>query len=198
VTRVGGLKGRSIDVRFVAATNRDLQQEVVQGRFRRDLYFRLNGITLQLPPLRERPSEILPLARLFLASAAEQSGRRPAPALSPEVEDLLVGYSWPGNIRELRNVIERAVLLCIGGEIKEEDLPVETMTTNSPLLAAPVMADTPAPVTPGAPGGGERERILRALNECAGNQSRAARLLGISRSTLVHKLNEYQFPRPRK
>ena len=200
VTRVGALKGRTIDVRFVAATNRELQQEVLQGRFRRDLYFRLNGITLQLPPLRERPSEILPLARTFLASFAEQSGARPVPVLSPAAEDLLVGYSWPGNIRELRNVMERALLLCVGGEIGEEDLPVETMTTNSPLLSVPVPLEAAAGWGNGAPAApvSERDQIMRMLTECAGNQSRAAKRLGISRSSLVHKLNEYQLPRPRK
>jgi two-component system, NtrC family, response regulator AtoC len=214
VTRVGGLKPRAIDVRFLAATNRNLQTEVAEGRFRIDLYYRLNGITLQIPPLRERPSEILPLARAFVAQIASQVGRDPAPVLTAEAEDLLVGYAWPGNIRELRNVIERAVLLCVGGEISEEHLPVDTMTTNCPLLprfsaewvaAAPARApdrdgdgDGSTEGGSGAPGDNERERIMRALAACAGNQSRAAKLLGMARSTLVLKLNAYQLPRPRR
>ena len=199
VTRVGGLMGRTIDVRFVAATNRDLQQEVVQGRFRRDLYFRLNGITLQIPPLRERPSEILPLARTFLAQLAPQLALEQPPRLSEEAQDLLVSYAWPGNVRELRNVIERALLLCEGGEITADHLPMETMTANSPLLAlAPVegLGRPPAPLD--AAQESERDRIQRVLAECAGNQSRAAKRLGIARSTLVLKLNAYQLPRPRK
>jgi two-component system response regulator AtoC len=200
VTRVGGLKGRAIDVRFVAATNRDLQVEVAQGRFRRDLYFRLNGITLQLPPLRERPSEILPFARMFLAQIAPQLGRDPAPALSSEAEDMLMGYAWPGNVRELRNVMERAVLLCVGGEITADELPMETMAANSPLLGSPALSLKLIEGAPAVPAGeeGARDRILRVLAECAGNQSRAAKLLGMSRSTFVLKLNAYQVPRPRK
>jgi two-component system response regulator AtoC len=203
VTRVGGIKPRAIDVRFVAATNRDLQQEVAAGRFRMDLYYRLNGITLQIPPLRERPSEILPLARAFVAQTAGQTGRESPPTLSADAEDLLVGYAWPGNIRELRNVMERAVLLCVGGEITEEHLPVETMTTNCPLLPrfTPewVGAAPPAPAgDPAAAPAPERERIMRALAACAGNQSRAAKLLGMARSTLVLKLDAYHLPRPRR
>jgi two-component system, NtrC family, response regulator AtoC len=206
VTRVGGIKPRPIDVRFVAATNRNLQAEVAEGRFRIDLYYRLNGITLQIPPLRERPSEVLPLARAFVTQLAAQIGREPAPTLTAEAEDLLVGYAWPGNIRELRNVMERAVLLSVGGEISEEHLPVETMTTNCPLLprfsAEWVAAAAPGPAGSDAGGGdpasGERERIMRALAACAGNQSRAAKLLGMARSTLVLKLNAYQLPRPRR
>jgi DNA-binding NtrC family response regulator len=201
--RVGGIKPRTIDVRFVAATNKILETEVAQGRFRQDLYFRLNGITLQIPPLRERPSEILPLARMFMRQMAGQAGRGGAPELSEEAEDLLVGYAWPGNIRELRNVVERALLLCSGGQITADHLPVETMTTNSPLLAveASMLSLASQPVVVGAgPGSSEneRERILRVLRECAGNQSRAAKLMGISRSTFVQRLNEYQLPRPRR
>jgi two-component system response regulator AtoC len=202
VTRVGGIKPRSIDVRFVAASNRNLQAEVAESRLRIDLFYRLNGITLQIPPLRERPSEIVPLARAFVAQTAAQVGRDPAPALSAEAEDLLVGYPWPGNIRELRNVMERAVLLSVGGEITEEHLPADTMTTNCPLLP-PFATEwvAAAPAGNSDPAGGppaERERILRALAACAGNQSRAAKLLGMARSTLVLKLDAYQLPRPRR
>jgi two-component system response regulator AtoC len=202
VLRVGGIKSRPIDVRFVAATNKVLESEVAQGRFRADLYYRLNGITLQIPPLRERPSEILPLARMFMRQLG--TGRASLPDLSEEAEDLLVGYAWPGNIRELRNVMERALLLCNAGSINADHLPVETMTANSPLVAveASMLSLASQPGTVAAPGGAstenERERILRVLKECAGNQSRAAKLLGISRSTFVQRLNEYQVPRPRR
>jgi two-component system, NtrC family, response regulator AtoC len=199
VTRVGGIKARPIDVRFVAATNRNLEAEVAQGRFRMDLYYRLNGITLQIPPLRERPAEILPMARAFVAQLAAEIGRDRPPLVSPEAEDLLVSYAWPGNIRELRNVMERAVLLCVGGEIREEHLPVETMSNNCPLLPVPALPGPAPGEGPAAPGAeGERERILRALAACAGNQSRAAKMLGMARSTLVLKLDAYHLPRPRR
>ncbi len=205
VTRVGSLKSRSIDVRFVAATNRNLELDVAEGRFRRDLFFRLNGIMLQIPPLRERRAEIAPLARLFAADFARAMNQGP-PDLAPEAVRLLEDYLWPGNIRELRNVIERALLLCGGATITGEHLPVETM-----LAAAAPAVFAPAPVAsstvaramtladaPSDEPAGERERILRVLAECAGNQSRAARVLKISRSTLVAKLDDYQIARPRK
>jgi two-component system response regulator AtoC len=199
VMRVGGVKARPIDVRFVSATHRDLQAEIAAGRFRKDLYFRLNGITLQVPPLRDRPSEILPLARMFLGRLSGQLGRARAPELSEEAEDLLVSYAWPGNIRELRNMMERALVLCGDGPIESEHLPVETMTTNSPLLPVDAaMRSLGQTGGAGAPSESERERILRVLNECAGNQSRAAKVLGISRSTFVQRLNAYQLPRPRR
>lgn len=197
VTRVGGIKPRPIDVRFVAATNRNLEVEAAAGRFRRDLYFRLNGITLQIPPLRERRSEIMALAHLFLEKSAKQMGLRTPPSIGPEAEQMLLHYSWPGNIRELRNVIERATLLCVGGEITADCLPGETMAVNEGKSPAIVMA---SPTNIGVPPAGEseRERIVRVLAECAGSQTRAAKALGIARSTLVEKLEAHNIPRPRK
>ncbi|HVU49461.1 MAG TPA: sigma 54-interacting transcriptional regulator [Polyangia bacterium] len=228
VTRVGGLKPKAIDVRFVAATNRNLEEEVAAGRFRRDLYFRLNGMTLHIPPLRARRGEIAPLAALFLRQFSAPFGRE-APDLSDEARLMLESYVWPGNVRELRNMMERAVLLCTGEEILPEHLLIESMSAAmAPHLGpAPELAARPAmpareeigsglgsapPVGfglgPSGGGGGstaallpgedERERILRVLAECGGNQSRAAKALGIARSTLVLRLNEYQVPRPRK
>jgi two-component system, NtrC family, response regulator AtoC len=202
VTRVGGLKPKPIDVRFVAATNRNLEEEVAAGRFRRDLYFRLNGMTLHIPPLRVRRGEITPLADIFLQQYSAPFGR-PAPMLSFEAKDMLEAYVWPGNVRELRNMMERAVLLCTGPEILPEHLMLETMsaaTAASPELAWNSGA-RPTPLGLPAVDGGdeaERERILRVLAECGGNQSRAAKALGIARSTLVLRLNSYQVPRPRK
>jgi transcriptional regulator with PAS, ATPase and Fis domain len=213
VTRVGGLKPKPIDVRFVAATNRNLEEEVAAGRFRRDLYFRLNGMTLHIPPLRARRGEIAPLAALFLEQFADSMGRE-APELSPEARLMLEAYVWPGNVRELRNMMERAVLLCTGNEILPEHLLLESMSAAmapvaEPAPEPPIASRTTAPmgmaasVLPPASDGagdadGERERILRVLAECGGNQSRAAKVLGIARSTLVLRLNEYQVPRPRK
>jgi DNA-binding NtrC family response regulator len=213
VTRVGGLKPKAIDVRFVAATNRNLEEEVAAGRFRRDLYFRLNGMTLHIPPLRARRGEIAPLAAIFLAHFSEPTGR-PAPQLSDEALVMLESYVWPGNVRELRNMMERAVLLCTGDEILPEHLLLESMSAAMAPAADPTLPQpdlytrSTSPAGMQAPAGAapaplgdpeeERERILRVLAECGGNQSRAAKVLGIARSTLVLRLNEYQVPRPRK
>ena len=260
VMRVGAVKSRPIDVRFIAATNRDLEHEVQLGSFREDLFFRLNGIPLLIPPLRDRPGEIEPLAIAMIAQACKRAKREHLTEFTHDAITLLRTYSWPGNIRELRNVIERALLLCGRGPIALEHLPVEKMGTTLPArfgrpasmppapaatTGAPgVMAIAPrAPALPstlsfergGAPqprldprtmqtgragsGGGampstlppapsaglrsgveqvERDLILRALEQCAGNQTQAAKLLGISRRTLVSRLEQYALPRPRK
>jgi two-component system, NtrC family, response regulator AtoC len=217
IQRVGSLKTRPIDVRFVAATNRDLEADIAEGKFRRDLFYRLNGITLHLPPLRERRPEILPLVRSFLARFAKE-GDRSAPDVSPEAARLLENYPWPGNVREVRNVVERALLLCEGSEILPEHLPIESMAANSitfavvapaaPPALAPVAGSldagrptAPVGVVPSGAAGAEEDektRILRVLAECAGSQTRAAKVLGIARSTLIARLDEYGVPRPRK
>jgi two-component system response regulator AtoC len=198
VSRLGSVKPRYIDVRFIAATNRDLEQEVARGTFRRDLYFRLNGITLTIPPLRQRVSEIPRLAQTFVRQICAEMGRI-EPAVAPGVITLLERYQWPGNIRELKNYMERAVLLCTGGVINVEHLPYEKMRPDT----APVTPEPPAPagdtgrvVTSGSER--ERQRIIEALNACAGNQSRAAKMLGIPRRTFVAKLDTYRIPRPKK
>ena len=210
VQRVGSVKTRPIDVRFIAATHRDVEAEIAAGRFRQDLYYRLNGITLLIPPLRERRSEILPLVRSFLAQFAREMGDKPAPEISPEAARLLEAYSWRGNVREVRNIAERALLLCEGHEILPEHLPIESMAANAlsfasappPEPQALPPAATPVEMArPTAPQGAvedERERILRVLAECAGSQTRAAKLLGMARSTLIARLDEYGVPRPRK
>ena len=200
VTRVGALRPRVIDVRFIAATNRDLEREVTEGRFRQDLYFRLNGISLSVPPLRERPDEIGLLARTFIEQVSRVMGRDPPPRLSPEALTMLQRYRWPGNIRELRNVIERAVLLGSGQMITSEHLPVERLESVPPpgesSAAALLSAAESAPTAD--LGSAERERILDALERCVWNQSQAAKLLGISRGTLIKRIEEYGLPRPRK
>jgi len=218
VQRVGSVKTRPIDVRFIAATHRDLEAEIGAGRFRQDLYYRLNGITLTIPPLRERRSEILPLVRSFLTQFAREMGDRQAPEVSPEAARLLEAYSWRGNVREVRNVVERALLLCEGSEILPEHLPIESMAANAISFAnvpapgmtpppptpaalpaaAPVPADFARPTAPMNAAEDEKERILRVLAECAGSQTRAAKVLGIARSTLIARLDEYGVPRPRK
>ena len=199
VLRVGGLKPRQIDVRFIAATNRDLEAEIARGTFRQDLFYRLNGATLVIPPLRERPREIAALAEMFVVQAARQINLSPPPTLSREALDALEQYSWPGNIRELRNAIERAVLLCGGSAITPNHLPIEKMRVTfstvraAPPIAPPVVA-TAGPVDDRA----ELDRILAALQECSGNQTRAAKLLGMGRRTLITKLERYNITRPRK
>jgi len=204
VLRVGATQTRAIDVRFLAATNRDLEEEVAEKRFREDLYFRLNVITLEIPPLRERPEEIEPLARMFLGRLAEAVGRS-APVLSAESLALLRGCAWPGNIRELRNVIERAFVLCAGAEITADHLPVEKMRRRP--VEAPPAAGAPHAKTPptGEEGSAEprglkeieRQAIVDALERCHFNQTRAAELLGMPRRTFCKRLREYAIPRPR-
>ncbi|HEX4458011.1 MAG TPA: sigma 54-interacting transcriptional regulator [Polyangia bacterium] len=196
VTRVGGLKARAIDVRFVSATNRDLEAESALGTFRADLYYRLNGMTLSIPPLRERPSEIESLAQLFLTRAASELGR-PVPALAADALTQLKRYIWPGNIRELRNMMERAALLCAGSEVTLAELPLEKLSAGFTRPAPPSPSPTPS-IDDALSGDDERARIMAALERCAGNQTHAARLLGISRGTLVSRLAEYKLPRPRK
>ena len=211
VLRVGGLKPRNIDVRYVAATNRDIEAEVAAGRFRQDLFYRLNGVTLMIPPLRERRTEIEGLAKNFLQRVWAQMALPGTCELSSRALELLEGYRWPGNIRELRNVIERAALLCTTNLIEPEHLPVEKMTAtwgSAPSKASTGVAPGGSPasaagVPPADPNlneadADERQRILAALERCGGNQTRAARELGISRRTLSTRLNKYNIPRPRK
>jgi len=214
VLRVGGLRPRPLDVRFVAATNRDLEAEIERGTFRQDLFFRLNGATLVIPPLRERPGEIPNLARAFLSHAARQAGLTSDPELSSEALDRLMRYSWPGNIRELRNTIERAVLLCGAAPILPRHLPLEKMrvTFSTATSMAPLPAKRPpepAPARrvatnppmlrrgPRMSRDEERAQIEAALAACGGNQTRAAQLLGIGRSTLINRVKEFGLTRPR-
>ncbi len=188
VLRVGSLRPRPIDVRFVAATNRDLEAEVRAGRFRQDLYFRLNGVTLVIPPLRERVAEIEPLAVRFADEARRAAGRPPL-RFAPETVAALTAYDWPGNIRELKNVIERAVLFCEGDTLSPEHLA---------LPRPPAMTLPELPSTEDDAEDEERRRVLAALEACAGNQTQAARMLGIARGTLIARLEKYNVPRPRK
>ncbi len=201
--RVGAVRPRDIDVRFVAATNRDLQRAIGEGRFRSDLFFRLDGARLVIPPLRERAAEIEPLARAFALRAARDLGLPRAPEFRPEALNLLRAYPWPGNVRELRNFVERAILLADGPALGPEHFPIAEMAAALPVREAispeRTLREGPVSSRPGAPDGeAERARILAVLHECAGNQSRAAKVLGIARSTLVARLDSYGVPRPRK
>ena len=187
LTRVGGTKELTVDVRLVAATHRNLQQMVADGRFREDLLYRLSVIQTQLPPLRERRDDISLLAQHFAQVFAESLGRR-IESFSPAALEALTRYRWPGNVRELRNVIERAMVLGDGPELDLDDLPPEL------LRAAPVApAETPADARLVRPLAElEREAILAALAATDGNKARAAALLGIDRTTLYRKLKDYQ------
>jgi transcriptional regulator with AAA-type ATPase domain len=193
ITRLGGLKPRPIDVRFIAATNRDLEDEVRHGRFREDLYFRLCGVSLRIPPLRERVDEIVPLARELIAAHAAEA-RRPAPELTADAIEQLRSHRWPGNIRELRNVIQRALLFA-DDAIAAHHLWLDARRSPPAGTPAPAFAAAPAPRTLREQ---ERGHILDALARCGGNQRRAAELLGISRNTLAARLVAYGVPRPRK
>jgi DNA-binding NtrC family response regulator len=196
VLRVGALRPRSVDMRFIAATNRDLDAECESGTFRRDLYYRLNGITIEIPPLRDRASDIAPLARAFVVSAAARNSRV-EPTLSPEALARLESHSWPGNVRELRNAIERAVLLTDSTTIGPEHLPAQ-IGSGVARRGQQSAADQTKPALRGELEALERSRILDALEKCQGHQTRAAAMLGMPRRTFVAKLDLYGVPRPRK
>lgn len=258
VTRVGGVTSRPIDVRIVSATNRDVDAEVARGTFRSDLLYRLNAMTVQVPPLRERHAEIEPLTRYFIAHFAQKMNKD-VPILTEEALALCYQYYWPGNVRELRNVMERAVVLCKGRIITKHDLPVERMLakfaepraarrpTPAPALLPPLgtaVGSSPSIGPTGQPagfqptfsassGGGfgvaprptynppfdqqgnayepptetqhtwrgrawNRVDIEAALAACGGNQAEAAKRLGVSRRTLINRLEKLGIARPRK
>ncbi|HWE29491.1 MAG TPA: sigma-54 dependent transcriptional regulator, partial [Polyangia bacterium] len=177
--RVGGTEAIKIDVRVVAATNRELEEEVKQGRFREDLYFRINVVTIRLPPLRERPSDIALLVEHFLAKYAARERRNDA-GMAPQAMALLQRYAWPGNVRELENVIERALALSKDGVILPSDLPPEVTQAAAAVASAPAgLADDRPPLAEL-----ERRYIELILKETGGNKKRAAEILGIDRRTL--------------
>lgn len=197
--RVGGTEPITVNTRIVAATNRQLEHMVAEGRFREDLYYRLNVFTLEIPPLRERREDIPELVQLFLHEYAIANDQ-PVPRITPDVIQALIDHTWPGNIRQLRNVIERLSILQEGGVILPEHLPsaIRSLT----LAAPPAVPLTPpyAPVSQTSPAGypfapdsalSERERILAALDRTYGNKKAAADLLGISRGTLYNKMRKY-------
>jgi DNA-binding NtrC family response regulator len=181
--RVGGQKELRVDVRFVAATNRNLEAMVRAGSFREDLYYRLNVGSIDVPPLRERREDILPLARRVLAEAARVMGL-PQPELASESHALLVAYGWPGNVRELRNVMERALILSAGAPICPAHLPREVC---APAAGPSLVADPGLVALEEV----EKRHIRRVLEACGGNKTQAAKLLGISRLTLRTKIGSY-------
>lgn len=176
--RVGGAEDIAVDIRIVAASNKDLESEVRTGRFRSDLYFRLKVVSIHLPPLNERGDDILMLARHFLREFSRKfnKGFRD---VSPDAARLMLSYRWPGNVRELRNLVERAVLLEEGRQLEVEHLPAEVAgrrLASDGAIALPTLAQI------------EADHIAEVLKLTAGNKSRAARVLGISRQGLIEKL----------
>jgi DNA-binding NtrC family response regulator len=185
IRRVGDSREKQIDVRVVTATNRDLEKEVAEGRFREDLYWRLNVIHLDVPPLRERVYDIPLLVEYFLQKTAR--GNRAPLEISPEALALLTAYSWQGNVRELENTIERAVALARGAVLTPEDLP-ERIRSNGASTAILAKARSRRLTLEEL----EREYILEILREAGGNKSKAAEMLGLDRKTLYRKLDEYR------
>ena len=189
IRRVGENKNRPIDVRVVAATNRDLAHGVAGGTFRQDLYYRLKVVELRVPALRERRDDILPLARVLLADAAVRMKRKIS-GLAPGAADQLLRYEWPGNVRELENAMERAVALSRGSRVELEDLPEEVRQALPKPMAA---AGTVRPLDEV-----EKEYILAALEQNGGNQTRTAAQLRIGSATLYRKLRSYGLIRGRR
>jgi DNA-binding NtrC family response regulator len=217
ITRVGATKELAVDVRVIAATHRDLQRMVEQGRFREDLLYRLNAMTLEIPPLRERKEDLPVLVQRFLCEAAERNGTA-LPTISAEAMTLLAAHSWPGNVRELKNVIERAVVICESNVIGVEDLPLHLLGQRSASSKAPQVPASPATGVPSQPQASpppaqlanklglpldpgddfrsimerlEAEVLTEALRQSEWNQTKAARLLQMPLRTLVHKLKSH-------
>ncbi len=202
--RLGGTRDHKVDVRVVAATNKDLPGEVQAGRFRLDLYHRLDVFHLRLPPLRERREDILPLARFFLSRFALRAGKSMR-KLSAEAEQILHRYSYPGNVRELRNLVERAVILETGAEVSAESIVI---TSGAPAgFGGGVERDGRGPFFAIDAGEGgtpptleelERAYIIRLLEHAGGNRTQVARLLGVSYPTVAKKIQDYGIPMEKK
>jgi DNA-binding NtrC family response regulator len=189
--RVGGMRDIQVDVRIIAATNRDLTKAIVTGEFRKDLYYRLKVFPIYLPALREHPEDILPLAQCFI-SRFNREMRREILDIHRNAQACLQRYPWPGNVRELRNVLERAMILATGDELKMEHLPAEisggAIKTPAPAPHAPAVTLPPEGLSLEEV---ERDLVRMALEATEGNQVRAARLLGISRDALRNRMKKF-------
>ena len=188
VTPVGGHEDRKVDVRVVAATSRDIRRMVEEGKFREDLFYRLNVVTITLPPLRERPDDIPILVEHFLREISENK-HTPPKRISPEVMRRFQQYRWPGNVRELRNTLESMMVLADGDTLTERDLP-ERIAESAPQLTT--TKEIPTGMTMEEL---ERLAIMRALDQYGGNRTHAANRLGISVRTLQRKLRQYEMER---
>lgn len=197
---IGSNQSLKLQARLIVATNHKLEQEVDAGRFRSDLYYRLNVVEINIPPLRQRKAEVRPIAEQYLEKTAHRN-KIPVARFGPGVVPALEGYDWPGNIRELRNTIERALTFCDGGEIQLDDLPPSLQTgTTSSATSPPIRPLNISPVPPiearstlaQARIDGEFALILQVLSDCGNNRSQAARELGISRTAFYKKLQQFQ------
>jgi two-component system response regulator HydG len=188
IQRVGGDETLNVDVRILAATNKNLEDEVKNGKFREDLYYRLNVVTLNVPALCDRQEDIPLLAQHFLEKYAEKN-RKNVKGFSPLAMDMLVKYAWPGNVRELENTIERAVILLTGDHITEKELP---LSITEPYSEESDWVENPKPIAANRPLEDiEKEAILATLEATGGNKSETARRLKINRKTLHKKLKDY-------
>ena len=178
VTRVGSEKQIPIDIRLICATNMDLQKMVSEGRFREDLYYRINTVRMHLPALRERPGDVIPLAQRFLVRYATKY-RRSVETIAPDAAQRLVSHAWSGNIRELQNVIEKAVILSDGRTLRLDDLSLDTSSKATSVAATQTLEEA------------EEQTIRNTMARCGGNLSLVAKELGISRPTLYSKLKKY-------
>jgi len=186
--RLGGTKVLKADVRLVAATNRDLHAAMARGEFREDLFYRLSVFEIHLPPLRERPEDVLLLTERFLEDLSRAVGR-PAPGVSREARELLLSYAWPGNVRELRNALERAVILSEGGLVQVEHLPIAVARSGVARITSAASVELPASgIDLDAL---EKSLVVQALEKAKHNRTRAARLLGLTRAQLYTRLERY-------
>ena len=206
VRRVGGVRDIQVDVRVIAASNRDLEKEVREGRFRQDLYYRLAIIAIYLPALRERKEDILPLVEFFLAHYNKKF-RKSVQGLNEETRKLLLNYDWPGNVRELKNALERAMILEEGNQLRPDDLPFSVASgragtslgenkLGAPVEPQPAAGKRRLPALSIPEGGTSLEDVEHALVELAlqqshGNQIKAAKLLSISRDALRYKMKKF-------
>jgi transcriptional regulator with PAS, ATPase and Fis domain len=184
ILRVGGVTPMPVDVRFIAATHRDLQRDIEQGLFRKDLYYRLNIISFQLPPLAEREGDVPLLVHHFLKEKSQAAGKD-IHEIDRKAMSLLCQYSWPGNVRELENVIERAVALVNGRVIREDDLPEYIRTLSIETYRR---GTSPVPTLEEQ----EKHYIRWVLEKCEGNKTRAAQMMGIDRVSLWRKLKRFK------
>ncbi|MGO9951189.1 MAG: sigma-54-dependent transcriptional regulator [Dissulfurispiraceae bacterium] len=192
VERVGGTRTIKVDLRVIAASNKNLRKEVAEGRFREDLFYRLNVFPIVIPPLRERSEDILMLVNHFIELFSKDMNKTP-PSLTGGAEKLLKDYDWKGNVRELKNVVERAIIMCEGQSLRAEhfniaEIPHETVSSDAPLHEVSGAAVRTA----------EKARIADALRETGGNKTRAAEILQVSYKTLLTKIKEYEIESKRK
>jgi DNA-binding NtrC family response regulator len=180
--RVGGNETLKVDVRILAATHRDLRAEIAKGAFREDLFYRLNVISVDIPPLRERPLDVAPLASFFLSRYATENGKA-IDSFSDEALEALSAYGWPGNVRELENAVERAVVLCDGPVIERRHLPTSVVPEERREGPPTIPGSTIDEI--------ERYAILKTLEACGGSTSKAAMVLGMSTRKIQYKLHEY-------